>query len=182
MIIREVPKEMLDALLKKAKEDREREVLLHLDKKSYNVKQVFDENKQIQILQANLIGETIFDEILKEKNIPFRRSNSMSSKFSHIIDDKKINVKVLRRNVEVLPHYFVELNHNVVNYSDVDIFVFASFNVVTNKITFVGSISKEDFFKKAKLMLKGTTRNGFVCRDDKYEMNIFDLPKENIWF
>ena len=96
-----------------------------------------------------------------------------------IINDIKVDLKTMHRTVDVLEHYV----HNFIGYQmdyPCQFYIFASYNINTNKLTLCGVISKKEFLSKATFYEKGTVRTrddgtSFISKAPLYEIKQSDL-------
>ena len=96
-----------------------------------------------------------------------------------IINNIKVDLKTMHRTVDVKDHYV----HNFIGYQmeyPCQFYIFASYNIKTNKLTLCGIISKKDFLKKASFYEKGAIRTrddgtSFASKAPLYEIKQEDL-------
>ena len=96
-----------------------------------------------------------------------------------IINNIRVDLKTMHRTVDVKEHYV----HNFIGYQKkypCQFYIFASYNIITNKLTLCGVISKKDFLQKASFYEKGTIRTrdvgtSFTSKAPLYEIKQMDL-------
>lgn len=107
------------------------------------------------------------------------------------IGNVTIDVKTMGRTCDPKP-YFVNNLIGLQKHFDVDAYIFCSINTISKMMSVCGWISKQDYFDKANLHLKGATRTRsdnttFVTKADLYELpnsklnqptNVLDLYYE----
>jgi len=136
---------------------------------------IADGNKEEQFVGC--IGESILREIFGKP--PLDGSNGFDGGCDILYEKIKIDVKTMGRTTDVKDYYV----HNFIALQkkyDVDVYIFTSFNKRKRELTVCGWITKEDFFKKAKIFKKGTKRyrsNGsyFETKADLYEIKNSEL-------
>lgn len=177
-------------------QDRILEVpILHLlaeaDRRAREMPDMFETVKQGNRLgakQTGCLGEVIGEEYLK--NLGTSYTPVFSTEFDVMVHlpegDKKTEFKTKERTVRPLPEYECSVYDYVKDFQNVDYYMFISLfstdsdSSDINRFTrgfIVGSITKQDFDKKAKFWKKGDIdpTNGWSVRRDTWSVFILDL-------
>jgi hypothetical protein len=105
-----------------------------------------------------LLGEM---KVHQAFGIPFEFGQGFDGGFDMVLNDKKVDVKTMGRNVNMKPDYV----HNFIGlqkHFKCDIYIFTSLNKKTSEVTICGWVTKEQLFERAEKFKKGTKR----YRDD----------------
>jgi len=115
------------------------------------------------------IGEVIVADSMKAKEIS-------TYDYDLVKDGVRIDVKTKRCNTRPQPNYDCSVALHGTK-QDCDMYVFVRILCDMSKAWILGSISKEDFYKKATLYRKGDIDkdNGFVFKADCYNLRINEL-------
>ena len=104
---------------------------------------------------TGIIGQTVLADLL---GVPRPDgATGFDGGYDFEINRKRTDIKTMSRTVSMRDCFV----HNFVGYQEaypVDYYIFASFNTTNMVLTFGGSVTKDDFFIKAKYYPAGTER------------------------
>ena len=128
---------------------------------------------------AGFLFEEAFLKYFPESRLVNQTSKSRN-KFNYdiIFQGKKCELKAVRRTVEPKPYYACSVNKYTSKHQIPEKYVFSSIEYkgeTPKTITLVGWISREDFYKKAKYLPKGTKDFNNIVKKDKYNVLISQL-------
>lgn len=98
-----------------------------------------------------------------------------SYNYDILLNGLKIDIKTKRCSSEPLGEYTCSVSAYQKDKQDCDYYVFFRALNDLSKVWVLGAISKEEFFKKATFVPKGTRDGRFVASADMYSMKISDL-------
>lgn len=117
------------------------------------------------------MGEIVVFDYFKKYNPVFKSTYN----YDMIIQGLKIDVKTKRTTVTPLPHYLCSIS-DFNTEQDCDYYFFLRVSEHMNVAYILGYMKKEEFFKKAFFVRKGDRDvNGFIFKDDCYNLKISDL-------
>lgn len=141
---------------------------------NYGNRGKFDGDKSKQLV--GMLAQTVLADYIRQPRPEI--SHGFDGGYDYIINGKKVDVKCMNRKVYMLGHYV----HNLVAFQkdyDVDYYIFTSLCTSTNELEICGVISKENFYKYAKLYPQGTVRRNqhksFKLDTDLYELEQYKL-------
>ena len=138
---------------------------------NYGNRGVADGNKAQQFI--GMVGQCSVMEMLGME-LP-ALSTGHDGGIDIILGDVTLDVKTMTRSCDPKPHFI----NNLIGYQrqfNVDVYMFCSINKTNKMMTICGWITKQDFFDKAKLFPKGSTRarddnSVFTAKTDLYELS-----------
>lgn len=150
-----------------------------------------DGSKALQYL--GILGETVMADLIGVARPDGSNSEQNKRGVDFYLFGKKVDLKTMVRDYEVNPKWFIcnlmfEQVHN--DYSETDIYAFASYNKQTQEMTFVGIISKKalnnNFLVPAGSVRHKGKESSFISKWDNYEVPISallcaDTPHEWLW-
>jgi len=166
-------------------------LLAEADKRAREMPDMFQTVKQGNRLgakQTGCLGELVGEEYLKNLNTLY--TPFFTTEFDVMVHlpegDKKIEFKTKERTVPPLPKYECSVYDYVKDFQNVDYYMFISLfstdsdSSDINRFTrgfIVGSITKQDFDKKAKFWKKGDIdpTNGWAVSRDTWSVFVSEL-------
>jgi len=129
-------------------------------------------------------GEAAFALELMKHKLPFTHTGCLNHPYDFIVYAKghkvTIDVKCKKRNVQPRSTFEGHINTYQRNF-DVMAYVFA--NVTNGEVTFMGWMSKKQFWKKASIVQKGeVTDGGFTEYDQSAKLKYVEMiPMDALW-
>lgn len=136
----------------------------------YGNEHTFNKDKNSKL--AGYIAELMFSKA-HPKAI---RISDNDRQADFIIDGKRIDVKCKQRRVYCKPYYDVSIEDRQSDF-DVDVYVFFSYNTDDMVLEYLGWITKEEYFSKARAYKKGELdeSNNWVAACDCHNLQIQEL-------
>lgn len=145
-----------------------------VDNCNYGNRGKFDGDKSKQFV--GMLAQTVLADYIRQPRPT--TSKGFDGGYDYIINGKKVDVKCMTRRGYIKGEYV----HNLIAYQKdyaVDYYIFTSLCSLTNELEVCGVISKDFFYRTAKLYNAGTVRykgnTAFKLEAPTYELEQFRL-------